>query len=378
VLVRWRQLRQIRPMRMRIGLLAACMVAARAPAQHAPAFTLKPAMATLPEEFERINMVRELADGRVLVADISSNGRLVVADFAAGTVRSISRTGMGPGEYFSPPRRLFPLADDSTLFLSGNRPPRWLLLKGADVVVTVPPDSRAYLAANESFGADEHGNVLGRAILSGNQLAPDLTEYRYAGVIANRSSARIDTVIQLTGETYQIRVGKVNDRPFYALNPLIMSTPEAMMMFQDGWTAIARMNPYRVDWRRPDGTILAGAPLPRAPVKMDNREKRALDQRYRRQYGKPFDARNVGFAEFIAPIRSSLLIAAPGGAVAIFRQQWSGAPDTDYDFVDRKGALIGTLTLPWTERLIGFGNHSAYVVVTDEDGIEHLRKHPWP
>jgi hypothetical protein len=30
------------------------------------------------------------------------------------------------------------------------------------------------------------------------------------------------------------------------------------------------------------------------------------------------------------------------------------------------------------ERIVGFGMTSDYVAVTDDDGIQLLRRHPWP
>ena len=38
----------------------------------------------------------------------------------------------------------------------------------------------------------------------------------------------------------------------------------------------------------------------------------------------------------------------------------------------------GMLVLPEGQRLAGFGAASAYSVVTDDDGIQRIRRHPWP
>ena len=48
-----------------------------------------------PHEFTQVRGFRELADGRGLISD-RLDEKLVVADFTAGTVQVIGRTGAGP------------------------------------------------------------------------------------------------------------------------------------------------------------------------------------------------------------------------------------------------------------------------------------------
>jgi len=64
--------------------------------------------------------------------------------------------------------------------------------------------------------------------------------------------------------------------------------------------------------------------------------------------------------------------------IAVRRMPTASAPETRYDLVDRRGALDGQLALKQNERVLGFGGRSVYVVATDDDGVERLRRHPWP
>ena len=66
-----------------------------------------------------VQTVRELPDGRVLVAD--PLGQVLVAiDMGAGTADTIGRRGAGPGEY-DQPDAVSPLSGDSTLLVDlGN------------------------------------------------------------------------------------------------------------------------------------------------------------------------------------------------------------------------------------------------------------------
>ena len=139
------------------GLTATAMLAA---AQPMPQVKLKPATASLDEEFTVITSVRELADGRILITD-PREARVVVADLASGLVTQVGRNGKGPGEY-SMAAPIRPMAGDSSiLFDMMSR--RWLLLDGARIVVTVPPDAPVVLAMKGyALAADGRGSVAGR------------------------------------------------------------------------------------------------------------------------------------------------------------------------------------------------------------------------
>lgn len=91
------------------------------------AIVSKPADAFLSEPFGSIHSIRELADGRVLISDASSENRLVVADLRTGRVRLVGSNGAGPGEYRQK-GALFGLSGDSTLFVNSPARGRWWLL----------------------------------------------------------------------------------------------------------------------------------------------------------------------------------------------------------------------------------------------------------
>jgi hypothetical protein len=66
------------------------------------------------EPFGMVTTVREMRDGRLLVADPLGQA-LMAVDLAAGTADTIGRVGPGPGEY-SQPDLVMPLPGDSSLF----------------------------------------------------------------------------------------------------------------------------------------------------------------------------------------------------------------------------------------------------------------------
>lgn len=341
---------------------------------------LPPPTARLEEEFTRIVGVRELSDGRVLVAE-GSDPRLVVADFARNLVVQIGRQGKGPGEY-SRIAALSALGTDSTL-ADDRTSGRWLMLVKDRIVHTLPPDHPGIKGAQGVLrGTDARGHVL-------TTTAPPLREGKptlgkgdsIAAVIVTFATGALDTVgrlrtAPLTIWTERDQAGKVT-RAGLTYPPF--SVGEEPLLFSDGWVAIARLDPYRVDWRAPDGRWQRGAPLPFDAKEVDRRERQAYLARRAAMLGRaetpPADD---SWPAAIPPFQPTPLVAAPDGSLLILRTPTAGAPGHRYDRVNRRGHLLGWLELPATEQLAAIGVHGAYVIRTDDDGIQRLQRHPWP
>ena len=69
------------------------------------------------------------------------------------------------------------------------------------------------------------------------------------------------------------------------------------------------------------------------------------------------------------------LLESPEGMLLIKRLPTRAEPGTRYDVIDRAGKLRGQLVLGNSEHILGFGARSLYVVETDGDGIQRLRRH---
>ena len=352
--------------------LAFLLVPALVAAQRAPAIPLKPANATLAEEFSRIRSVRELADGRVLIGD-ERERRLVVADLRSGKVDAIARIGSGPGEYRSV-GQLFVLTGDSTLMPDWGSQ-RWLVLDGAAVAVTMPPESPAIRATNVSVtGADVRGHVLGVVFRRPVPNRPfDPTDSMLI-VLVKRTTGRADTVGRIRSAYERGRAfgtGEVYAPP--------LAVGEQALLFLDGWMAIARLEPYQVDWRSPDGRTIRGTPLPFTVTKVNEREKRAYLAREEKAWGRaPQYAPNPVWPENLPPFERDALLAAPDGTVLVRRLPSASVSDTRYDVVDRRGALVRQISLPENRWIVGFGRRAAYLAVTDDDRIQRIERHPWP
>jgi hypothetical protein len=361
-----------------LGLVAIAPTAAAA--QGAPKLSLKPADAKLDEEFTRITGIRELADGRVLVAD-GKEVRLVVADLRAGTVEKIGRTGSGPGEY-NRLNRIFALTRDSTLVGdAGNR--RWLLMDGARIVATLSAEVPAVRAASATLlGTDRTGHALSTTFAPNrpgelNAFGESLFVVRTA-----RSTGHADTVARLRPVSSRISVRRGSDGTVLgvAIQKPPFAADEQTLLFDDGWMAVARLEPYRVEWRSPDGRAALGAPLPFTKVRLDDAAKRSFLAELVASGARVDTAPSSrdDWPEVLPPFTADALVAAPDGRLLIQRTQTHAATATRYDMVDRSGVLAGVLAIAKNEQIIGFGPRAVYVAVTDDDGIQRIQRHPWP
>lgn len=338
---------------------------------------LPAANAMLGEEFTRILSVRELRDGRVLIAD-DQERRVVVADLRSGSVRLVGRTGRGPGEY-EQPGRLFAARGDTTIMPDGGNARRWLILATDSIVATTAPDQAVILAtAGSLHGADASGNVLARRTAPLSDIGGGRRRASSSLVRVVFASGRSDTIATVQGITVESQTRGAPPTQTIASFQVTGAPADLSVIFPDGWIAIVRSDPYRAEWISPSGTRVLGAPIPETRVRFTEDEKRFWHDALLRDSGsdRAFDYSTVPFTEFVASFRGPAL-PAPDGSLLVPRERSRAAPGNDYDIIDRRGARVRTIHLPWTERIVGFGPTAVYVSVKDDDGIERLHRHSW-
>ena len=107
-----------RSLRSRVGTcaLVALSISSAAPVAAQTTRSFAKPEAEFSEPFSQIVGVRELKDGRVVVADLKDKVVQLV-DLKSGVASKIGREGSGPGEY-ALPVGLFALPADTTLILT--------------------------------------------------------------------------------------------------------------------------------------------------------------------------------------------------------------------------------------------------------------------
>jgi hypothetical protein len=375
---------------LRRGVTLASLCLAGVPLGAQPMRTLRvgSSTGTLDAEFTTITSVRELRDGRVLVTD-GRERKLLVGDFRTGAVQQVGRNGSGPGEY-GIVASVRPLAGDSTI-LADFATRRWLLLDGARIVGQHSPDHPAVLASRGFF---THSDTLGHVLtLQSPERASGVTVTDAADssriVLIDRRTGVAETVARVRNAERRIEIerasdGRVTRSSSMAAGPL--RSEEQAVLFADGWLAVARLDPFRVDWRSPTGVWTRGRPLPAPVIRVNARERDAYFARNPNTFapsavpGLPATPRPTAsdFPATVPPFALGAVSDGPAGLLLIKRHRSADVGPSHYLLVDRRGSLMGELVLPENASIVGAGPQSLYVVVKDDDDLQTLHRYRWP
>jgi hypothetical protein len=347
---------------------------------------LPPPNAVAEQTFTSLGGIRELSDGRTIVSDRAET-HLTVIDWAANVSTVIGRVGDGPLEYRIP-GVILALGSDSTLVLDGLGA-RWILMAGDRIVGSVRSQNPLYRSVPRMIGVDHLGHVLGmRGYGANNAEVRVLAADSVFLLIVDRVTERVETVARLgglgIGADQNVRIPARNGRPMTIIGGTPLSAADQAIMFPDGWVAVARTNPYRVDWRNPNGTWTRGALLadPRTVVDDDIKcDALRSGDSFPAWLADPCDPSILPvWPEVLPPFlwgfQGEELFATSEGQLVIARTSLSGP--RRYDVIDRTGRLSRTFTLGEDEHLLGFGQRSVYTVLTDDLDLQHIRRHRWP
>ena len=72
------------------------------------------------------------------------------------------------------------------------------------------------------------------------------------------------------------------------------------------------------------------------------------------------------------------MLPVPDGRLLVERVETDGKASSQYDVIDRRGAIAGQIELPANQRIVGFGRNTVYIARADDDGLKHLSRHAWP
>lgn len=400
------------------SIRAAATIAACLPAFAAAQkpYVLSARDAEFSDPFTSISGVRELRDGRVLVAD-ARDRTLQIVDLKTGAATPVGHEGSGPGEY-SLPMRLYGLPGDTSLiFDAGNQ--RYL---------TIDPDGKAgkdfRLEAEPARGGGRGRIVMGGlAIPRGVDargdifyegppfaLGPDgpvsadsvpILRYR-------RSTGRVDTLAYSHPAKNSASVsggrGNMTVR-IGGANPLLPRDDWAAL--PDGRVAVVRGADYHVDvYGGP--RVVKGPAVPYNTIKVDGAVKQMVEDaraKGRRNAvsmtvnsgsGGTQRATQIGGAglppaepltdwpdmmpAFLAAntLPGGGVVARPNGELWVPIVQRPGFTAIVYDVFDASGKVIGRVALPPATRLVGFGNGTVYVIRIDADDLQYLQRYRLP
>ena len=370
------------------ALLLTAALCTQLTAQRVPQVTLKPANARLATEFTRVISVRELVDGRALVTDEKEN-RIVLVDFRNSSVSDLGRVGGGPGE-FKQVARLWPLPGDSTL-MSDRGQQRWLLFQGPKIVATLSADVSIVSRQQSGTVVGAAGsNVLGVHWGLTDAGRPSMRDsMRVLRIDRGKGQARLTAHVTPAADdgAEAVEADPGNAAPTKKRYSVGIVARDEAALFADGWIAVARFNPYRVDWCSPAGKCNPG-PILEASRSMSDREKKAHLEVAARTHGWPPTKQLDETTNwprvvpaFVPPherMDGSALLPLPDGRLMVEKFPSAESMNWVYDIIDRAGKIAGRLSLPLNERVISVGRNSIYVLVADELDVQRIRRHPWP
>ena len=351
--------------------------------------SLGSAEARFAQPFTRITGIRELADGRVLVAD-GAEKSVIMIDSSWRSSSAPVRQGQGPAE-FSFPSGLLAYPGDTTL-LHDMLQNRLLLLDPSG-----RPVRTISLPQRVGFGAELKADGRGSVYIRSNPL-PQPGQMRQgppdsAQIIRwNLASGVVDTIASLALPRME---GGGSDGSFVMMiQPM---TPADEWDVSEGWTGIARPSPYSVDWSGPSGERTRGGPIAFIPVPVGEADKAEWQRAMRDNRsmsisisdgggvltldeGPANDAPPPGMPELKWPTHKPAflengVIAVPGRKLWILRTRPAGDDVPRYDVIDSTGAVVERVSLPAGSRVVGWGRESVYVARTDADGLQWLERY---
>lgn len=383
----------------RITFALACVTVAIAPTQATAQVReqrLTQPDATFPQEFGLIRGVRELPDGRVLVAD-GAGQVVVLLDLASGTADTVGREGQGPREYRQPDG-VFPMPGDSTLLVDlGNGRLTMLgptMAFGRTEPISLGEPRPGALSIRLPQGTDARGRLYYQAA---GRTAADGSLLDSAGVLRwDAVASREDTVAKVKlEETSVSRSGGPNNQSV-SMRPKPLTGRDGWAVGPDGRIGVVRLVDYHVEWIEPDGRVVRGPAVPYQPVRVGSAEKEAyfeqlgrsglmigvtnengqIRTQMRRGGGRPpgMNANDLEWPEVMPPFQPSGVFAAPSGELWVERAMPANAPVT-YDVFDRSARLVKQVILPEGRRLLGFGSGVVYAVRVDDLDLNYLERY---
>ncbi len=340
--------------------------------------------------FGRVVGVRELADGRVIVAD-QLGVVVVIADFGTGEIDRIGGEGRGPQEYVQPDG-VFALPGDSTLLAD----------LGKGVLIAIGPDGTfgetSPIARGEVHVGGEFFTVIprftdveGRVYFRQRRLgAGTATVARW-----DRRREDGEGVEQiLTLQLGQRQEARATRRGFSRSGPILMRPEDDWAVAPNGSVAVARADGYRLEWVRPDGRVVVGPHINRSPRSPKQRDKqrwlaRWVNAEVSFQLGPdgtstirrgphngmpPPDPDDFVWADEVPPFQPESMFIAPDGTAWV-----ETVPGADgvvrYDVFDDAGQMVGPAELLPGHRVVGVGRASIFLVRIDYDGWEWLGRY---
>lgn len=343
-----------------------------------------------------VQTVREMPDGRVLVADPLGQVLLLV-DMDAGAADTLGSIGEGPEEY-QQPDAVWPLPGGKTLLVDlGNTrltemSPELEFGETRPYVVGDFMQGTMVMAIPQAVDGD--GRVYVRSM-------PSMSGARSDSAYVLRLDLEAETVdsvarIKVPGT---VRTGTANAE---SISQIPLSPADAWGVAEDGRVVVARVADYHVEWIAPDGSTTRGPPVEYERLAIGTPEKEAWrDSRAETGGGMSIsafadgsgslqfsvsrggssedeqDLDSYSWPDELPPFYGSRIPIDPRGRAWVRTRGRAEAPPAYHVFGASGEQEIVVELLPG-RRVVGFGDGKAYLVRMDEYGLHYLERHALP
>ncbi len=356
-----------------------------------------------PQSFAIVQTVRELPDGRVLVAD-PLRRLLAIVDFDGGTMEPVGHEGDGPTGYRAPDT-VWPLPGDSTLLVDlGNAR---LTRLGPDmgfgptspIQLSEPEPGREMILAIP-LAIDGRGHIHTRSAGTMGVSAP--ASDSVAIVRLDRVTMTAEPVAMVKREDRQTRArGRSAINQSVEVTAVPLSPEDAFGVAADGRVAVARVGDYHLEWHAVDGSVIRGPAIAYEPVPVRTAEKEQwARERNRAGGGIEISVEITNGSTRMSFARGGLLpddedldrydwpavkppfyagpIPVDGLDRAWVRRHLSAVERPVYDVFGADGRRLGSVRLPANRQVVGFGDGVFYAVAWDDFNLAYLERYSLP
>ncbi len=363
------------------------------------------------EPFSCISGLRELSDGRIVVAD-QREKILQIINLRTGATVKIGREGQGPGEW-ALPAGLFAGAGDTTLLWD----------QGNARVLPIHPNGTTGKAFTPNLSSGSGMTMItvprgvdrmGRIYLQGSDFTatpgggPPVAADSLAILRYDPASTKLDTLGFLRTPKADIQTsGTGGNRMVMMMAPNPMLPQATWTVSSDGRIAILHPEPYHLEWLSPSRTRTVGPTIrhQRLPVTQADKEAPVVPNNCRMSFtmstGPGGGGRGVvrsgaaagggrgelrmpaprtDWPEYKPPFLgggrfSVSAVSAPNGDIWVLRTRAAGDDLPVYDIFDARGQVTGRMALPKGARFLAFGNGTVYLSRMDDDDLLYIQRY---
>jgi hypothetical protein len=344
------------------------------------------------ETFTRITGLRELADGRVIVADADER-RLVLLAADLKEATTLGRNGSGPREYLAP-TAILPWLADSTIVIDPTAQRALLIDERGSIVsdrtlvqsfggFTMSPS----VAATDRSGGMYYTGIAARDRQRGTQAdTVPIIRITFSGT-------RPDTIAWV-----RIAVAPTSARQeggqmaFRRAAPDPFGTVDAWGVAPDGGVAIVRGQEYHSEWYRSGKLSERGANIPVTPIPVTAEDlaeiaaRRAAAANRSTSFGGGGQAPSVTappvedatISKVKPPFVTRTMPLDPQGRAWVHRTRHANDRIPVYDVFDVTGTRVAQISLPPNATVVGFGKTHVYLAIADKNDLVTLGKYPLP